>query len=119
MPRRACWTVTWNAGASVPLSRKLVLRGGAFGNPATSPKPPPDQVPDMFDDPTRLPHVDYYGATLGGTMHAGKSSLDVSLVYQYGTGQTPAETSRGYDPVRSQVILFMLGGTYTFIEGGP
>jgi len=110
------WTLTWNAGVSAPLSKKLVLRGGVFGNPAVTPKPP-EEVPEMFDDPTRLPHVDYYGTTLGGTMNAGKSSIDVSLVYQYGTGQTPAETSRGYDPVQSHIIVFMLGGTYTFVDG--
>ena len=111
------WTLTWNAGVSAPLSKKLVLRGGVFGNPAVTPKPPAE-LPEMFDDPARLPHVDYYGATLGGTMNAGKSSIDVSLVYQFGIGEVPAETSRGYDPVRSHIVVFMLGGTYTFVEGG-
>ena len=110
------WTVTWNAGASLPLTEKLTVRGGVFGNPAATPEPP-SETPETFDDPARLPHVDYYGATLGATKRAGKSSIDASVIYQYGTGQMPAETSRGYDPVRSHIILFMLGGTYAFVEG--
>jgi hypothetical protein len=43
----------------------------------------------------------------------------LSVVYQYGSGKVPAETSRGYDPVEPQVIFVMLGGTYAFAEGTP
>jgi hypothetical protein len=111
------WTLTFNAGVEVPAGKKLVLRAGAFTNPSASPDPPM-KMSDTFDDPTRLPHVDYYGGTLGATIRAGQSSLDLSVVYQYGTGWLPAETSRGFDPVEPQIVVVMLGGTYAFLEGG-
>jgi hypothetical protein len=104
-----------NVGVEVPVTRKLVLRGGVFTNRAATPSTPTDEPAD-FDDPGRLPHVDYNGATLGASLLSGSSSLDASVAYQYGTGKVPAEAARGYDPFRGHVMVVMLGGTYSFGE---
>jgi len=109
-------TVNWNLGVEAPVTQRLALRAGAFTNFAATPEPPM-QDPAGFDDPGRLPHIDYYGATLGASLLTGKSSLDVSVIYQYGTGRAPAEASRGWDPVEGNIIVMMLGGTYAFAEG--
>jgi len=109
-------TVNWNLGVEAPVAKTLVLRAGAFTNLAATPEPPM-QIPAAFDDPGRLPHIDYYGGTLGASLLSGHSSLDVSVIYQYGTGRAPAEASRGWDPVEGNIIVMMLGGTYAFAEG--
>jgi hypothetical protein len=105
--------VNWNAGVEVPWSPSTILRAGAFTNLAATP-PPPGKKPERLDDPARLPHVSFYGATAGLTLLSGESSMDVSLLYQYGTGWVPSETSRGHDAVRGSVVMVMLGGTYAF-----
>jgi len=46
------------------------------------------------------------------------SSLDLTANYQVGTGKVPAQTARGYDPLVAQVIVLMVGGTYSFAQEG-
>lgn len=109
--------VNGNLGAEWPLGESTLLRLGTFTNFAATPAPPRNP-PDELDDPARLPNVDYYGATAGLSLISGESSMDLSVVYQFGTGQVPSETSRGYDTIKGNVVLFMLGGTYAFESGG-
>jgi hypothetical protein len=105
-----------NAGIEAPVGRRAVLRGGLFTNLAASPATRAESQ-TTFDDPTRLPHVNYYGATAGLSLVSGESSVDLSAVYQYGAGFVPSQTSPGYDDVRASILVLMLGGTYAFGDG--
>jgi hypothetical protein len=107
-----------NVGAEIALGRRMTARLGGFTNLAASPEPP-GREPTELDDPTRLPHVDYFGATCGLSLLSGQTSLDLSAMYQYGTGEVPAEAARGYDPARVQLVVVMVGGTYAFGDGPP
>jgi hypothetical protein len=105
--------VNFSAGVELPVSDAISMRLGVFSNLAASPEPSGAESAEL-DDPTRLPHVSFWGATIGASKVSGETSLDVSLIYQFATGSVPGETNRGYDRVSGHVIVFMLGGSYNF-----